>query len=181
MAPITIPNHRVEFQSHLMPDLAKNMLLAVLATPAKTSGQRTLARINLARQILEYDDVSIANLLNIATYRTTDMSTAGSLAEPWLDARPAISQALARSQGVLLGYGVSEPSGTARLHYRDQIAWLESQLLVSELPVWSVGTPPRHPSRWQRLTHREDGNRPFVDALAGFLVPVSFPEGCSPR
>lgn len=160
-----------------MPDLAKNMLLAVLATPARTSGQRTMSRINLAKQILQYDDVSIVNLLNIPTYRTTDMSTAGSLPEPWLDSRPPIAQSLARSQGVLLGYGVSEPSGTARLHYRDQIAWLHSQLLVSGLPVWSVGTPPRHPSRWQRLTYREAGDRPFVEALAGFLVPVSIPEG----
>lgn len=147
-------------------------LLAILATPATTSGARTLARINTARHLLGYQKVVTRNVLNVATFRTTDISSAGSVAAPWLASRPLISGALKDCDGVLVGYGVSEPSGTAKSHYRSQLAWLWRQLQEARLPVWSVGLPPRHPSRWQRLTHRAQPGVPFSEVLPTVLLPA---------
>ena len=70
----------------------------------------------------------------------------------WIDARPWIKAAIEMSDGVLLAYGLSVPSGPARHHHKRQVDWLLEQL--SQVPVWQFGGSPRHPSRWQRWTHR---------------------------
>jgi hypothetical protein len=149
------------------------VLLAILATPPETSGERTLKRLDLARQILGFDAVRVVNVLDVPTFRTGGMSTAGEEALPWLESRAAISAGLAECDGVVLGYGVSEPTGAARLHYRSQIDWLWAELRASESFIWSVELPPRHPSRWHRLTHKLVPEMEFGDALSTVLLPIN--------
>ena len=148
------------------------VLLAILATPPETSGERTLKRLELARQILGFDSVRVVNVLDVPTFRTNGMSTAGKEALPWVESRAAISAGLAECEGVVLGYGVSEPTGAARLHYRNQINWLWTELRVSESLIWSVEMPPRHPSRWHRLTYKLAPDTSFPDALRAVLLRV---------
>jgi hypothetical protein len=155
--------------------VAEKVLLAILATPPETSGERTLKRLELAREILGFQRVAVVNVLDVPTFRTNGMTTAGADPEPWLESRPAISKGLDECHGVVLGYGVSEPSGPARGHYRDQIDWLWGELRGSESPIWSVELPPRHPSRWHRLTYKSAPGSVFADVLATVLLPVGMP------
>ena len=148
------------------------VLLAILATPPETSGERTLKRLDLARQILGFDSVRVVNVLDVPTFRTNGMSIAGKEEMPWVESRAAISAGLAECDGVVLGYGVSEPTGTARLHYRTQIDWLWTELHASESLIWSVEMPPRHPSRWHRLTYKLAPGTLFPDALRAVLLRV---------
>ena len=150
----------------------EKVLLAILATPPETSGERTLKRLDLAREILGFHRVAVVNVLNIPTFRTGGMATAGAAPEPWIESRPAISNALDECHGVVLGYGVSEPSGPARGHYRNQIDWLWGELRGRASPIWSVENPPRHPSRWHRLTYKSAPGLVFADVLATVLLPV---------
>jgi hypothetical protein len=103
------------------------------------------------------------------------MSTAGQDPEPWLRSRPAISAGINDCDGIVLGYGVGEPTGAARIHYREQLAWLWNRLDVSTAPIWSVELPPRHPSRWHRLTYKIAPDTPFQDALVAVLLRVEPP------
>ena len=148
------------------------VLLAILATSPETSGERTLKRLELARQILGFDSVRVVNVLDVPTFRTNGMSIAGKEEMPWVESRAAISAGLAECDGVVLGYGVSEPTGTARLHYRTQIDWLWAELRASESLIWSVEMPPRHPSRWHRLTYKLAPDTLFPDALRSVLLRV---------
>jgi hypothetical protein len=133
---------------------------------------RTWQRLELARTLLGFDVVTVVNVLNVATFRTNGMSTAGAELAPWLDSRDAISEALGQCDGVLLGYGVSEPTGPARLHYRKQLDWLWTELDKASHPQWSVELPPRHPSRWHRLTHKLAPDSSFADILGSVLLPT---------
>ena len=153
-------------------DQPGKVLLAILATPPETSGERTLKRLELARQILGFDSVRVVNVLDVPTFRTNGMSTAGKEALPWFESRAAIGAGLAECDGVVLGYGVSEPTGAARLHYRNQIDWLWTELRAAESLIWSVEPPPRHRSRWHRLTYKLAPDTLFPDALRAVLLPI---------
>lgn len=72
---------------------------------------------------------------------------------------------LDRATHILLGYGTTEPTGPARLHHREQVAWLRRAIGERGLPIYQVGNGPRHPSRWQRWTFRTYPGVPFADAL----------------
>ena len=153
-------------------DQPGKVLLAILATPPETSGERTLKRLELARRILGFDSVKVFNLLDVPTSKTSGMSSAGKEELPWLQSRAAISAGLAECDGVVLGYGVSEPTGTARLHYRTQIQWLWAQLRAFGSSVWSVQILPRHPSRWHRLTCKLAPDTVFAEALQSELLRI---------
>lgn len=81
------------------------VLLAILATPPETSGERTLKRLELARQILGFDFVRVVNVLDVPTFRTNGISIVGKEVLPWVESRAAISAGLAGCDGVVLGYG----------------------------------------------------------------------------
>ncbi len=148
------------------------VLLAILATPPETSGERTLKRLEMARQLLGFSEVRVVNVLDVATFRTNGMSTAGQDPEPWLRSRPAISAGINDCDGIVLGYGVGEPTGAARIHYREQLAWLWNRLDVLTAPIWSVELPPRHPSRWHRLTYKTSPGSDFETMLSTVLLRV---------
>ena len=145
----------------------------VLATPPLTSGQRTLARVHLAQTILGIDSAEIVNLFPLPTASVVQISQVGKDANVWIGGRESIHSAIARSTDVVLAFGASEPTGSARQHHRKQVAWLMKVLTTSELNVWTVGGRPTHPSRWQRHTHKAFPNLPFRLALEKSLTPQS--------
>ena len=105
------------------------------------------------------------NLFPLPTYRTTDISLLGTHASDWLTARPAIEVAIGQASLVLLAYGVSEPTGVARMHFRAQVKWLGDLIDSVSSPPYQVGEGPRHPSRWHRWTSRTHPDLTFVEAL----------------
>lgn len=150
--------------------VASGTLLVVASNPPTTSGQRTLARAEHARQILDFDRYEIANIFSQPTYRTSGVSDAGSSPDGWFDARVALMSALDQAAAVLLAYGVSKPAGAAGKHHDEQVAWLEAEVARRSLPVWWVGGAPRHPSRWQRYTYRAHPEEDFQTALIRALA-----------
>jgi hypothetical protein len=147
-------------------------LVAVLANPPLTDGQRTLSRVALAGDLLGFAEVKVANLFSMPSHATDAIDGLGATAAGWLAARPSLETALAGADGVLLAYGASSPSGPARTHFREQVEWLRTRIDQLALPGWQVGNGPRHPSRWQRWTNREHPELPFVEAVRCSLVPV---------
>lgn len=141
--------------------------------PARTSGLRTLNRLQQARGILGFEDVRLANLFSLASYQSGELSQLGAEPQGWIDARAPLEVELDESAAVLLAYGTQPPSGQARLHFREQVGWLEIQLVARGLPTWWVGGAPRHPSRWQRYTHRTYPHLTYAEALTLSLEPCS--------
>lgn len=152
--------------------VASQTLVAVLANPPLTSGVRTLGRVRLAAELLGFTDVEVANLFSLPSHATRDIDVLGAAEDGWIKARPTLDGELTRAGGVLLAYGADTPSGPARFHFRNQVAWVLARVDDLALPIWQVGDGPRHPSRWQRWTHRAHPNVPFPDALRSSLVPA---------
>lgn len=152
-------------------------LLLVIGSnpPSQTSGTRTLNRVELAREVLGFERVRLVNLFALPSYRSGGLTELGGRAEGWLEARPEIERGLAEADAVLLAYGATAPSGPARVHFREQVAWLNEQVEQHALPPWWVGGAPRHPSRWQRYTWRAYPDLAFRDGLRrGLAVRVTF-------
>lgn len=127
-----------------------------------------------------------ANLFSSPGRSVVEISTQGLSRAAWLAARPALGQVIEWSTDVLLAYGVSEPSGPAREHHREQVAWLLDGIASNGSVAHLVGGRPRHPSRWQRWTSRTHPDLEFVDALrlelgtpsyCPRLNPLDAPEG----
>lgn len=140
--------------------------------PSRTTGERTVRRVDLARASLGFDEAHIANLFALASYRSGAVTSLGAEADGWLAARAELHAGLQRADGLLMAYGVQAPSGPARGHHREQLAWLADELSLLALPVWGVGGAPRHPSRWQRFTSRAYPELPFHEALKRSLISV---------
>jgi len=147
-------------------------LVAVLSNPPVTDGQRTFRRVELACSILGFDAHRVVNMFAHPSHATGELDRLGAEVSGWVEARPDIAAALDTGGGVLLGYGSTSPAGIARLHFRAQVDWLADQLSGLALPVWQLGDGPRHPSRWQRWTHRAHPGIPFEEAVRRSLVPV---------
>lgn len=147
-------------------------LLLVIGSnpPSQTSGARTLARVEMAREVLGFEKVRLVNLFALPSYRSGGLSELGATPQGWLEARPEMEQALGEAGAVLLAYGIGEPTGSARAHFREQVAWLNDHIAARDLPTWWVGGAPRHPSRWQRYTWREFSGLPFEEALTQGLA-----------
>ena len=147
-------------------------LVAVLTNPPLTDGKRTLNRVALAAELLGFGEFVVANLFALPSQSTAAIGKLGASGKGWVAAREPLEAGLAVAGGVLLAYGATPPSGPARLHFRDQVAWLRERVDVLSRPVWVVGDGPRHPSRWQRWTHRVHPDLSFPDALRLSLAPV---------
>lgn len=155
-------------------------LVVVGSNPPTTSGQRTLRRVEVVREVLGFQTVEMANLFPFPTYRTSGLSDVGQTKEGWLEARHQMRAAIERASGVLLAYGLGQPTGAARHHHRMQVAWLDQLLVSEQVAVWWVGGQPRHPSRWHRHTHRVDPSRTWREVLPEVLtLRTSFPSDVS--
>ena len=147
-------------------------LACILANPPTTSGARTLARVELARDVMGFREVRTANLFARPSHRTSGIGPIGVESDGWLEARPGLQDVLQHADAILLAYGVVVPAGRARVHCRDQTEWLDDQIASRRLPTFQVGDGPRHPSRWQRWTFRLHPELEFIDALRLALVEV---------
>lgn len=151
---------------------SEKTLVAVLTNPPVSDGKRTLNRVALAAELLGYGEVSVANLFALPSQATRAIDELGATELGWVAARDRLVTSLSVADGVLLAYGATPPSGPARLHFRDQVAWLQNRVDELSVPTWIVGDGPRHPSRWQRWTHRVHPDLAFRDALRQSLAPV---------
>ncbi len=147
------------------------MLLAILATPPlRTSGHRTQRRVDMAAKLLGFDTTKIVNLLDVPTNDVTEISHVGSDQSAWVASREALSDGIVRADAALLAWGASEPTGPARAHFREQVAWVEGIIRQRGIDGWTVGGTARHPSRWQRLTATQSALTPFEEALRAALT-----------
>lgn len=140
-------------------------LLAILTNPPITDGERTRARVDVARDLLGYRQFSVSNLFPLPTHSTRQIADIGTHQEIWESARPDLLKQLESCDGVLLAYGLEEPGGQARRWHRDQVGWLLGELSTMSLPAYVMGNGARHPSRWQRWTYRNHPGVPFRDAV----------------
>ena len=106
----------------------------------------------------------------LPSYRTGEVEELGQKPDGWQLARRGIEEALDSADAVLLAYGVSALAGPAREHHRDQVSWLDSEVINRRLPVFWVGGAPRHPSRWQRYTFRNYPGLAYIDGLSQALA-----------
>lgn len=107
---------------------------------------------------------------SLATHQTGAVAALGMDRETWLRARASIMASLEWASTVLLAYGVQEPSGMARLHFREQVLWLSEEIRRRGLATVQFGNRPFHPSRWQRFTYRNYPDLDFAEALRKVLV-----------
>lgn len=144
---------------------AMTTLVAILHSPPATPGARTRQRLQIAMRLLGHEELTVANIFPLTTQSSVDPIIRGASEAVWLEARAEITEALQGATSVLLGYGVAEPAGSARHHFRAQVEWLTTQLTAVGAPVWNVGGAPRHPTRWHRHTRRAHPQVDFIEAL----------------
>jgi len=127
----------------------------------------------MAREVLGFERVRLANLFALPSYRSGGLSELGATPDGWLAAQAEMEQALSEASAVLLAYGIGEPTGPARAHFREQVAWLNERIEQHDLPTWWVGGAPRHPSRWQRYTWRAYPDLAFPEGLRAAFSTTS--------
>jgi len=75
----------------------------MLLSPPRNTGAATWRHLRIAAELLECDDVQIANLFAIPTFDSNEINEPGQAPQGWLDARPALSQVLSRSRESIAG------------------------------------------------------------------------------
>ena len=147
-------------------------LVTILHSKPVGDGTRTLRRVAIARDALGCNSVSIANIFP-ANLADVNALTGYQSEATWERGREEIQQELARDDltDVLLGYGISLPSGAQREPYRAQLHWLRRTLGTKAARVWVFGHGPTHPSRWQRVVHRHAPRATVAEMARELLVP----------
>lgn len=153
-------------------NLPGRTLVAVLSNPPLTAGARTLGRVRLAERILGFDSHRVVNIFACPSHATGALGQLGIDDSGWLEARLEIVAGLDSASGVLLGYGSTPPVGAARTRFHAQVNWLAGHLTELGVPIWQLGDGPRHPSRWQRWTHRAHPGVDFAEAVQRSLALV---------
>lgn len=131
-------------------------LVAILHSAPLGDGTRTLRRVETARDFLGCESTTVANLYPAVLPNTNIFPTLDD-DQAWEQGRAGIVDALDLDDtvAVLLGYGVRPPAGPQRQNYLRQVEWVEAELAARDIPVWTFGERPAHPSRWHRIVHRE--------------------------
>ena len=145
-------------------------LVAILHSAPLGDGTRTLRRVETARDFLGCESTTVANLYP-ATLPNTNAFPVLDDESIWEQGRAGILDALDLDDAaaVLLGYGVSPPTGRQRKNYLQQVKWVEDELATRDIPVWTFGGRPAHPSRWHRIVHRESPGETVESAIANHL------------
>lgn len=156
-----------------MTETEGRVLVAVLLNPPTGDGARTRAHLRVAANCLGCDAVRIVNLFATPTRDLAALSMVAHHSQDWTARRAVIAAAIREGDEVLLGWGVSFPTGPARTRLDEQIKWLVAELDAIEVVAWVVGDGPRHPSRWHQYVsdrhNRTDGG-PFADRVRYSLV-----------
>lgn len=149
---------------------APTRLIAILHSAPTGGGTRTLRRVDTAREFLGCDSTTVANLYPAVLPNTNAFPVLDD-ESVWEQGRTGILGALdlAGAAAVLLGYGVSPPTGRQRHNYLRQVEWVEQELATRDIPVWTFGVRPAHPSRWHRIVHRESPGETVESAIAHHL------------
>lgn len=156
------------------------ILVAVLANPSTTGGDRTRKRIALAAEVLGYDGYRITNLFSIASASSREVAALGKGPQGWYTARVDILDGIKEAEGVLLGFGIIATSGDGKHHLRAQLSWLCAELQnAGHAEVWQLGERPRHPSRWHQYVsdlHGRTSGGAFEERLSKALRLVDLAE-----
>lgn len=146
-------------------------LIAILHSRPRGQGRRTIARVELAAQILQTTQCQIANLLPVALDDVNQVP-ADDLEEVITLGKTEICRALDGNPNskILLAHGVQLPAGPGRRLYREHLQWLHQEISSRQIRPWTLGGRPAHPSRWQRTTARVFPHLPFAEAVAVLLT-----------
>lgn len=151
--------------------IGRSRLLAVLHSEPAGSGALTLGRVELACNALNFASFTVANLYPAQLPNTNTFPKIQD--DPvWANGRSQILDFLdAEATGaVLLGYGVSPPSGVQRRNYLDQVSWLSDELRRRTIAVWTFGNRTSHPSRWHRHVHKQAPGQSIEETARRFLI-----------
>lgn len=156
-------------------------LLAVLHNPPVGDGRITRSRTALAARILGHHSWGVVNVVVEKTQTSLEIGNLDLQAEwgavEWMQ----LNFELAKADEVLLAYGLSAPIGPSRSPFRRRLSALHEALEHHGVPVVTLGGKPRHPSRWQRYTHKTHPGVPFDRAIAMSLErPASLHDVVSP-
>ena len=135
------------------------------------SGSLTLGRVLLACKALNFDSYTVKNLYPAAIPNTNAFPKVKD--DPiWGKGRTQILNSLndETTGAVLLGFGVSPPSGLQRGNYLDRVSWLTDELRRRSLVVWTFGGRTSHPSRWHREVRRSDPGKSVEESVHRFLT-----------
>lgn len=150
-------------------------LLVILHSPPRTSGSRTLQRVEAARTTIGCDAFKVLNLYRNARWTVNEKADPETEAEAqeW---KLEVERAITGNPGgdVLLAYGVQVPPLPDRPVHHEKLAWLHMLLTESGRRLWMLGERAHHPSRWQRVTSRERPSIRFDVAMRELLTPVAF-------
>ncbi|MFV9423256.1 hypothetical protein [Microbacterium sp. S1037] len=154
--------------------LMNKRLVAVLHSLPVTAGARTLDRVDLARRTLGCSTAIVANLYPATLRNVGALHGITANEKVWQTGRSDILNALnGEATDVLLGFGVQLPTGQNRALFKEQLYWLSTELATRELRVWGFGRRPSHPSRWQRLVHREQPGGSLDEFAHQLLQPLA--------
>ena len=134
---------------------------------------RTLKRVELARDAIGCTSFVTANLYEFPLWDVNDPGAThdGDDVQSWM---LGIREHFLRngSGHVLLAYGVQIPPRNRRESYIEKLMQIKELILEYQCEVWMLGARPYHPSRWQRVTHRERPGVPFQSAVREIMVPI---------
>jgi len=150
------------------------VLGVVLLNPPEGTGTATRRNLAVAVAVLGDPQVRLANLFAKATKNVAAINVAGAEAEGWIESRPELEAVLRESDEVLFGWGVGSLSGAANHHFLEQIDWLHvAARQAGHSTFWSIGSEPRHPSRWHQYVsdrHGRTAGGTITERVAEVLV-----------
>ena len=134
-------------------------ICVVLLNPS-SSDQPTVSVKNVERVIprLGFGSFEIVNLVDIPTKNSKSLAAVANTPEIWLGARNELTDALARADDLLFGWGHAPLQGPANGLKRMQTLWLYAEAeRLGHTHAWMMNGLPRHPSRWHQYVGPQRG------------------------
>lgn len=138
----------------------EGVLGAILLNPPLGPGAQTMRHLRALGNVVGCERILVANLFQVPTASSPDISSAGQDIDGWAAARPHIEDVLRQSTDVVLGWGLGGGiTGRARTRFRAQCSWVMTLLEEPSTTrrVWRIGDQPRHPSRWHQYVSDKHG------------------------
>lgn len=129
-----------------------------LLNPPLSQGMATLRRVAAGATALGYSEWRTANMFSTATRDVLQINSVGASEQAWIDARVDLRQMVEQSDSLLIAWGVSGLTGTARRSLASQARWLATTANeFGHSMWWTVGGEARHPSRWHQYVSDKHG------------------------
>jgi len=146
----------------------------ILLNPPEGTGKATRRNLEAGLESFGNPEIRLANLFATATRNVAAINEVGVKPEGWALARPPIEKVLRSSDQILFGWGVGSLHGIARQNFLNQIKWLRATALeMRHDSYWTIGSEPRHPSRWHQYVsdvHGRTSGGTLSSRLAQVLV-----------